>query len=465
MRLFLSLLLGLVSVSSLGATTTALVYHSDATNPSDTLTNAAGQASQINDLTANANQAVQATDADKPYRQDDGQGFPCWEFPRWQADGATGAKCNMVVPAGGTLSGISTRQCTIYVVCALDQQAKSQIMLSGPLGVGLAYFNTQPSGFTAPLLNMYGPNMGTSSPPMFVSCNRAVVSLTGGAASTIFRVNNNTLTGSAPVSTTFGTFAIGGNNSLTRTFYGRLYEILIYSQTHDTTTNNSIVSELLTKWNVNVSYDGVIVCRGDSITEGAFSNGGQSWVRYLMNRLGNRYRVYNLGISSSQFTNGNEGMSNDSTIADLLRDPSVARNALLELEGRNDVSANSAAVVKARLVAWATARNITWSPSEIYAMTLLDSGSLQSTILTYNGLLKAGDPSYSNFIDFGLGSTFTYGFNTAVSHSNLTYYNSDGTHLQEFGEDQLARMVAGPFTGVSFQHSWIPLTRKLGGVR
>lgn len=409
-----------------------------------------GRITNVTDLSSQGNIIAQTTTADCPfYRADDGLGRPCIVFPRWLVSKAE-AKTYFQLTGAGIFPTLNSRTQTIYAVLALDQQVKNYGLLWRSDGGLALYFNqgTIAGGNTPPILWVHGSFTSTNNPKLFVPINRTVVTYDGSASAAVLGVNDQEVSLGTPTSvggTNFVSMRIGGNNSTALTYYGRLYELLVYATNHSPTMRTSIVQTLTAKWGLNTNYSGVIVARGDSVTEGGWSTNwpslGLAWPAYLNTRLNNAYKIFNLGISSTSFNTAGSGASNEIRMAGLLRDTTAPTNYLLQALGINDAAETDGAGIFMRLTNWAQSITM-WPPSSIRPMTIISTTPVSSQDIksNYNNLVIAGDSKYGSFIDIGLGTNTASVFGCSLCYTNTIYYN-DGVHIQDAGANELARLV------------------------
>lgn len=409
-----------------------------------------GRITNATDLSGQGNTIAQTTGDDCPYyRSDDGLGKPCIAFPRWL--GSKGdAKTHLQLTGAPLFTNLNSRTQSVYAVMAMDQQVKNMAFLGRADGNLFFYLHgTVFSPTTTPPVVWFSSVFtSTNNPKLFIPVNRTVVSIVGANSSATVGINDEAVTLGAPTAvggTQFMTMKIGGLNNANGTFYGRLYELLIYATNHSPATRTSIVQTLTAKWNINTNYDGVIVPRGDSITEGAYAtnypSAGLSWPAYLMNRLNNRYKVYNLGISGSRFTTPNAGAADEIHMAGLLRDSSSPTNHLLELLGVNDSSETNGEGIFIRLTNWAQSVSTIWPATSIRPITMLSRSAGHVVASNYNTLVIGGDATYGSPIDIGLGTNQNSVFGCWDCYTNTIYYDGDGTHLKDGGTDEIARLV------------------------
>lgn len=274
----------------------------------------------------------------------------------------------------------------------------------------------------------------TLYPPL----NVAVFSQSAGKSSTIIGWNHSQQTGAALAASALNSGEIGGY-SLGNYWGGYIQDLLIYNQAHTSAQMDQMVTALASMWMVQTNFVKQVVCRGDSITEGAHSTNQMSWPMqaYWQNP---EHAWYNYGVSSSKISTNTVSGDNtwfwrDTNFVDSAFQTLYTTHTLLAMGGVNDINSDglTGSETWMRLTNWAKARidQKGWSLTPITPPSE-NSGPGYTVILDYANAIR----TFTNgvwgglIVDCGVGSVYDTRLSNA---SNTAYFYSDGLHLVNAG--------------------------------
>lgn len=175
-----------------------------------------------------------------------------------------------------------------------------------------------------------------------------------------------------------------------------------------------------------------IIFDGDSISEGAYATWYQSYARRVWMNLSRLAHVYNVAASGATV---DTALSYLPQWDDIIRDDG-RKNIVISAEGTNDLSAgDTAAASYATLTSKIAALNALGYDNigmTLLPRTSLATGSKNTELLAFNAYLRANyvGMGYSRMLDPIINDPI---FSTASVDTDTTYYQSDGTHLQDKG--------------------------------
>jgi lysophospholipase L1-like esterase len=389
------------------------------------ITTSGGRVSQWNDQAA-TNHATEAVTANQPYDTTDYLGRPIVRF-------AGSSNTGLAFAAAHSFNAQN-----IAVFMAARLHGGSNQALFGLLN----YAGNQPHlRLTGTPVNFSIMARSTNFRPRL---NPALWGGVAGASTTGY-TNYESITGLAAVTAdtdcagaTIGRFNAGS-------YLGAdVYEVAVYEGALTAQQITDIRRYFNAKYTLrSTNYTKNIVFEGDSITAGSGLAQGQSYPFQVLRAGCEDWRICNLSLSGSTVATMTTRANSNAT--DPFIESGYARNVLVVLIGRNDVTAvDNSATIYTNLVSYVQARvTAGW---EVWVGTCIASGStIQGTINNFNdrirGVIGNGiitDASASRVVDYGALPQF----DTSTDSSNVTYYQGDNTHPTAAGAALLANTVA-----------------------
>lgn len=197
-----------------------------------------------------------------------------------------------------------------------------------------------------------------------------------------------------------------------------------------TATAVTSANGMFTKWMSDVPN--FVACVGDSLTQGLGLTFAQSYPAQLQAMLASK-DVYNLGISGFKLGDMNIEMA---YVGTQMQRPTPLVNMALVWGGTNDIAngASGATAYASLQTLVATLRANGWT--KIVVMDCIPRQAIPETQRqTFNALIASG---WSSFADGFVQLTAQPAFSSPTSWTDLTYYQSDGTHLTQAGETVVA---------------------------
>ncbi|WP_428303896.1 SGNH/GDSL hydrolase family protein [Lacipirellula sp.] len=284
-----------------------------------------------------------------------------------------------------------------------------------------------------------------------VPSSRCLIGYSGGTNYRV-RVNGATEAGPATSSTAFTTFQVGFN-AAARGTHGGVKEILLYSR-----QLTDAQEEALYRWAVNyrgvvdaANAPAVVVCEGDSNSDGVKCTMGQNWFNQLMQPYG-YVAKYNLAEAGMQL----DGLQ---TAAAARVDVLIQKgkpNLLFVFAGTNDIelAGQTGAQAYARLQTYCAARKAAgWD--KVIVLTMLPRGIVANTETyrgNFNTLIRAAcaepTPYGPRVFAKSPGGTLSCDFivdvgahpelGIAGAQNNTTLFDADKIHFK----DVAAKMIA-----------------------
>ncbi len=336
-----------------------------------------------------------------------------------------------------TLTNLDTRNLTTYVVASrwIYDQTQSLIGLNPVTprqwlrfgGFGSQYVTQQTTGTRS--------SNGQFSPPN----NKVVYVSIGRTTGTVIRYNNTSYTTTAPSSFTGMTgMVIGSLDGATEFWNGIIYDVLIYKAQHTDAEADQMVTALAAEDNVRLTYDGLVVNWGDSLTRGYPQATYLRSYPFLLNERYPNYKIYEIG------TGGIKLQTMDTLGAatiDFLYDGSLPKNVLMITAGTNDIGGSSPVDGNATFIRLQTllTNRLAVHPWTTAIGTLPNRTSKTTEVGQYNVKCRLGDPLISSLMDFGYNSPIETRLSTPT---NFTYFWTDELHLVNAGYE-----VEGPYAG------------------
>lgn len=340
----------------------------------------------------------------------------------------------MNVPTNNLVANLTNN--TIYVVCTPSLQHNE--------GTVCYWKNEgfkQISVLEVPQTTYLGPmRMGSVSrngTNTLMPVNVSVLAMSCGPQRVIFAINHYLETNTAFGNSVCMGMELGGK-TLTTYWGGFLYRVLVYSLPHTAAQIHSNVVYLSQSHNVVTNFQKVVVCRGDSRTEGYYCTNQQSWPFQLWER-NPELLIYNAGVVSARIsTNGvnqnqNVFYSNDWTWVDTMFTNNLCTGSpsftsiLLCKGGVNDIFTDSinGQVTYQRLTNYLAQR-----PAGVkkYVATIANASRSPAENTNYNAAIRADQSGlwWDGVSDSGCGSPIETRLN---NYADQTYFASDQLHF------------------------------------
>jgi lysophospholipase L1-like esterase len=280
--------------------------------------------------------------------------------------------------------------------------------------------------------------VGTTSSTIYPPINRSVFVASSDPGKTTLRWNYVTQTNAAQGQAfSSGGGTIGAVNS-GEYFSGIIYRVLVYSNAHTAAQMNAQVSELSVAYGVPTNFTKQAVCRGASSVEGVGSTMLQSWPFQLWQRYP-EIAWHNQGIGGEKIgpsSNVDTMINQDFNFVDPLYDPKLERNWLLFYAGINDINSDgiSGLACYGRLTNYVAARKAA-HPWTVIVGTITPSIQDQVRKGEFNFCIRTNVGNYEGYVDPGYLSPVETRLN---DYTDLTYYTSDGLHLNNTGYSVIA---------------------------
>jgi len=393
---------------------------------SDRVYSWADQHLALNNDASGPHNATQDTEGNRPYLTNDGTSavivFP-WAY--------THPQNFLTVP--DSLSGMSTRSISVYIVGTLHSQGYNKTALALK-GHASGWLKTTASG-GAPQALYVSSRPSTIYPPI----NKCVFVAVGRSSDSVAGYNSIlSELASAGESTGLSGAEIGRYHDGSQYMDGLIYRVLIYKAAHTNEEIAAVVNALASQHSVQTTYTDLLVCRGDSLTAGVGSSMLLTWPeQYRRLKGGSCPLIYNMGEGSRLISQAD---TLDAAFIDPLFDADKT-SRLAVLLGTNDINSDglTGAQGYARLIDYCADRKSAegWP---IDVLTLPDRASVDVAIADYNDLIRDGDESYDAVIDIGKNSPSESRLNDST---NTTYYDDDQLHLTNAGYGVIAENVNG----------------------
>lgn len=270
--------------------------------------------------------------------------------------------------------------------------------------------------------------------------NTSVISMSFGANQMIFGLNHYLETNTAFGNSLVMGFELGGKPS-TIYYGGFYYRILIYTNFHNASQLHQNISYLTQTHNVVTNFTRLVVCRGDSITEGYYCTNQQSWPYQLYERNPD-VLVYNAGVVSARIStngvagSGNVFYSNDFWFVDTYITTNFCAGSdnpskyIFVKGGVNDIFTDSITgqITEQRLTNYCAQRP---TSAKIIVGTIANASRSPAENTNFNAAVRANkDGWWYGVSDGGCGSPIEQRLNDT---SDRNYFAADGLHLQNGG--------------------------------
>ena len=340
---------------------------------------------------------------------------------------------SMSLQVSSSLGPIASRSCSVYVVCSTFNNDNIN-------GGTVFAFSQSYSWMHFGLQNLFCQQQTTINYPV----NKMAYACVGRPADSVAQMNLQRYTTAAQTSFSFSGSIISGRNDGLYSFFGKLYRVMVYAQTHSNAQIDQTMTQLCSDYNIPTSYDKQIVCMGDSITAGAQSTNLHAYPVEL-HKLCPTYLIYNRGLSGRTIgASGSLGMY-DKCVTEVnpLFSSSFSVNKCILFGGTNDiaVSGKSGSVTYGYLTS--SCQNLkslnNWS---IDVITSYDRNTYSTEFDVYNNLIRSNsysNPYFDRVID--LGKQSQYGWQYFSTSSNSTYFSADAIHPNSNGYTTMAQVI------------------------
>jgi lysophospholipase L1-like esterase len=224
-------------------------------------------------------------------------------------------------------------------------------------------------------------------------------------------------------------------------FKGSICEVILGSEELSELDESLVVNYLKTKWNRSVLP--LVVLDGDSITapnqggwaDGAVS-GAASWGAQISPLLtASEFGAFDLINVAKGGQKTTDILADVNTEVVSLFSATRPRKCACVMIGTNDVLTGvSAATAYANIVSYCAALKSAGAEKVLLA-TVIPNGSNESIRNALNASILAGDDSYDLVVELAADDRLN-------DHTDLTYYQSDGIHLNVTGEGVVAELFA-----------------------